>query len=293
MQHELAGVYDAYGNQLTKGHLAAHHAALLGDRLMSLAARHHDLALQAATHLAEPDHPVHAERAQAEADLADASHGRLSGLWSIARYDAPIERYAYRLMHNVGHGVVVPEDAYADLDYNSLPASVQLASDAALKRDVRASTSEFADTFENLFLTVGVTAMWQQAIGTSISANSGASPAGTYAYYNNAQARICVGDSSTAASAGQTWLQASTNKFCVGMDATYPTQSTNQAVFRATFGSGNGNYAWNEFVVDNCNGSNATTTTQSGGSALDRVVSAQGTKANGQTWQPSMTLSIS
>lgn len=293
MQHELAGVYDAYGTQLSQGHLAAHHAALLGSHLMNMVARHHELALQAATHLAEPEHPVHQERAKAEAELADASHARLSGLWSIDRYDAPIERYAYRLMNNTGYGVTVGEDAYAALDFNALPASVQAAADLAMKRDVRASRSEFADTFENLFLTVGVTMMWQQAIGTTISANSGGSPAGTYAYLNNTQARICVGDSSTAASAGQTWLQAVTNKFCVVMDATFPTQTTNQAVFRATFGSGNGNYAWQEFVIDNNGGSNATSTTQSGGSALDRVVSNQGTKASGQTWQPSMTLSIS
>ena len=275
-QSPLAGVYDAFGRELTRADLATHYRDILGDQIMDLAAEY-----------------AGSSEKNVLGELTEASHGRLSGLWHIERYDAPIEWYAAREMNAVSPYTHLRDKVVQAIDFHKLPVGIRVAADAAMKRDMRPLVTEYEDVFENLFLTVGITAMWQQAIGTSISANSGASPAQTYAYYNNAQARICVGDSSTAASAGQTWLQAATNKFCVAMDATYPTQSTNQAVFRATFASGNANYAWNEFVIDNCNGSNSTSTTQSGGSALDRVVSAQGTKASGQTWQPSMTLTIS
>jgi hypothetical protein len=63
--------------------------------------------------------------------------------------------------------------------------------------------------------------------------------------------------------------------------------------FTSSVTSGNGNFVWQEFAVDNCGGSNATSTTRSGGTMLDHVVSNQGTKAAGQTWNPTLTLSIS
>ena len=94
---------------------------------------------------------------------------------------------------------------------------------------------------------------------------------------NNANARIGVGDSSTAAAATQTGLQASTNKTYQAMDSTFPTYGTSQQiVFRATFAAGSANYAWKEFTVDN------------GTTTLNRLVSTQGTKTSGQSWQLSL-----
>jgi hypothetical protein len=64
-------------------------------------------------------------------------------------------------------------------------------------------------------------------------------------------------------------------------------------VFTATFGTGNANFAWNEFGTDNWNTSGVTST---GLGATDiffnRGVSAQGTKASGQTWTATETLSF-
>ena len=100
--------------------------------------------------------------------------------------------------------------------------------------------------------------------------------------FNNANARIGVGDSTTAEAATQTGLQAATNKTYVAMDASYPTYGTSQQVaFRATFGTGSANYAWQEFTVDN------------GTTSLNRKVSAQGTKTSGQTWQVTITITFS
>lgn len=103
--------------------------------------------------------------------------------------------------------------------------------------------------------------------------------------YNNANSYIGVGDSSTAEAASQTDLQAATNKLRKAMDGGYPTYGTSQQiVFRSTFASGDANYAWNEFAVFNAS---------SGGTMLNRKVSSQGTKTSGQTWQVTITITVS
>jgi len=64
--------------------------------------------------------------------------------------------------------------------------------------------------------------------------------------FDNAHTYIGVGDSSTAAAASQTGLQASTNKAYAPMEATYPISGADQqVVFTAIFGSGAANFALN------------------------------------------------
>ena len=94
--------------------------------------------------------------------------------------------------------------------------------------------------------------------------------------FGNANAFIGVGDDATAAAATQTGLQAATNKLYKAMEATYPTISAQTTTWRSVFGSSEANYAWNEFTVANGNSDAADN--------LNRLVSAQGTKASGQTW---------
>ncbi len=103
------------------------------------------------------------------------------------------------------------------------------------------------------------------------------------AAWNNANAYLGVGDSSTAAAATQTDLQASTNYTYVGMQSSYPSLSGQTLSWQASFGSSSANYAWNEFVVSNAS-------TKGSGVCLNRLVSFQGTKTSGQTW--ALTLSI-
>ena len=95
--------------------------------------------------------------------------------------------------------------------------------------------------------------------------------------WNNASAYLGVGDSSTAAAATQTDLQASTNYTYVGMQSSYPSLSGQTLSWQASFGSSSANYAWNEFVVSNAS-------TKGSGVCLNRLVSSQGTKTSGQTW---------
>ncbi len=103
--------------------------------------------------------------------------------------------------------------------------------------------------------------------------------------YSNANAYLGVGDSSTAEGASQTALQAASNKTYVGMSASYPQRASQTVTWRAAFGSGSANYAWQEFAIFNASAG--------GGTMLNRKVSSQGTKSSGQTWTLDLAVSIS
>ena len=124
---------------------------------------------------------------------------------------------------------------------------------------------------KNLFLNVGINRIWDLVTGNSA------------ATYTNAEAEIGIGDSATAAAAGQTDLQASSNKTWKAMDSTYPQSgSSQQCVFRSTFGASDANYVWNEFAVRRSTGT----------LLLNRGVSSMGTKTSAGTWVTTVTLSI-
>lgn len=134
----------------------------------------------------------------------------------------------------------------------------------------------------NLLAYGGISNIWQCLIG-----NGGS---GSLVYFNNSNAHIGVGDSTTAAAATQTDLQAATNKLRKAMDATYPTHTDGTTsgaasiVFRSTFATGDANFAWEEWGV--FNGS-------SGVRMLNRKVEALGTKTSAASWQLTVTLSLS
>jgi hypothetical protein len=139
---------------------------------------------------------------------------------------------------------------------------------------------------KNLLLYGGASVQWQTLIG------NGTTTAGqALTYFNNAQAAIGVGDSTTAAAATQTNLQASTNKLRVAMDATYPshtdgtTSGAASIVFRSTFGTSQANFAWQEWVIAN-------SATDGTGRCLNRKVESLGTKTSASTWTLTLTLSL-
>lgn len=101
--------------------------------------------------------------------------------------------------------------------------------------------------------------------------------------FNNANAYIGVGDSTTAFDAAQTDLQAATNKARKAMEATYPSGATNELAFRSLFGTSDANYAWAEWGVFNA---------ASGGTMVSRKVEALGTKTSAQSWQITVTLTV-
>lgn len=100
---------------------------------------------------------------------------------------------------------------------------------------------------------------------------------------NNANAYISVGDSSTAFAATQTDLQAATNKLRKAMDATYPTRSSGTLTFRATYGTSEANYAWNEWGIFNA---------AAAGTMVGRKAESLGTKTNTQQWQMTATVTV-
>lgn len=101
--------------------------------------------------------------------------------------------------------------------------------------------------------------------------------------FNNANAYIGVGDSTTAFAAAQTDLQAASNKLRKAMDSTYPQRSTNVLTFRSTFATGDANFAWQEWAVFNAS---------SAGTMLNRKVESLGTKTSAQSWQITATLTV-
>lgn len=105
----------------------------------------------------------------------------------------------------------------------------------------------------------------------------------SFTAFSNANARLGVGDSSTAFAAGQTDLQAASNKFRRVMEATFPTRSANVLTFKSSFATGEANFAWNEIGVFDA---------ASAGNMLCRVVQALGTKASG-TWTLTHTVTVS
>lgn len=112
---------------------------------------------------------------------------------------------------------------------------------------------------------------------------AGAIVANPTTLFNNANAYLGVGDSTTAFSAAQTDLQAATNKLRKAMEATYPTIATNVITFRSLFGTSDANWAWQEWAVFNAS---------SAGTMLSRKVESLGTKANTQSWQLTVDLTV-
>lgn len=126
----------------------------------------------------------------------------------------------------------------------------------------------------NLLLNEGINELWSLVCGTG------------GVKFDNTNAYIGVGDSSTAAAATQTGLQASTNKLYKGMEASYPTYGTDQkATWRAQFGASEANFAWEEITVANGN--------SDASDNLNRKVQSMGTKASPAVWTVDLEITLS
>lgn len=138
----------------------------------------------------------------------------------------------------------------------------------------------------NLLMYGGVSCLWQCLLG-----NGTATADQALTFFNNARAAVGVGDSTTAAAATQTDLQAATNKLRKAMDATYPqhtdatTAGAATVTFRSTYATGDANWVWAEWGIFN-------SVTAATGRMLNRKVEALGTKASG-AWALTVTLTLS
>lgn len=109
------------------------------------------------------------------------------------------------------------------------------------------------------------------ATHTRIGAGDGTTPAEAYA------------DTDLAAAAGSThrWFQPVSGAGTLG---------TRTLAFAASFGSSDGNFAWNEFGIDVTSGTAAAGNTVGALLFNHKVGISQGTKASGQTWTATATL---
>lgn len=151
-----------------------------------------------------------------------------------------------------------------------LPDYAEVSSELLRKKVGEAEVAE--EIPGNLLLNEGIAEMLDLMAGE-----------GSPTAFNTANARVGVGDSSTAAAATQTDLQAATNKTYKGMNGAYPTRTSQTMAWQADFTSGEANYAWNEWVIDN--GATAAKT-------LNRKVESLGTKSTG-TWTLTGSVTIS
>jgi hypothetical protein len=136
----------------------------------------------------------------------------------------------------------------------------------------------------NLLTTVGLNRITSLIIGAGGQAAT------------NTSSRIGVGNGAGTAAIGDTDLSAaagSTNRWFQIMDATFPTQANGVLTFKSTFASADGNFAWNEFGIDI--GTPTVTSANTVNALLlnHKTSIAQGTKASGQTWAATATITLS
>jgi hypothetical protein len=139
---------------------------------------------------------------------------------------------------------------------------------------VEATPYEIVECAPNVFLTSGITTILGLIAGTLT------------AHFDAGNARLCVGDSATAAAAGQTDLLGTNKPRKVVSGA--PVISGNQITFSAQFGTSEANFPWLEVGVANA--------ASGAGSMWSRSAFTSpglGTKVSTAVWVLNWTLSIS
>lgn len=179
-------------------------------------------------------------------------HGRIKSRWCIWKYPR-MESEAQRLLHYLHHFKGWSVEKVAELGIFEKPSLLIVDG--------------------NILLNEGINVLWNLAIGV------------TATNYGSANARIGVGDGTTAENATQTGLQG-TNKAWKVMDAGYPDRpSATQARWQSTFGGTEANFSWQEATVVNA--------ADDTGQNLNRKVQNLGTKASGSTWIAQLTITLS
>lgn len=205
--------------------------------------------------------------------VALIDHGSHRTAWKITKYDEVVFMNKVRqLRRKIGEAMVMAnywkglKNFVEEISYRTLAEK--------LIEEAETYAYDVACFDGNILLNEGIDELWDLGTGT-----------GSPTAWNNANARLGVGDSSAAESASQTGLQAASNKTYKGMNSGYPTAATQKGTWQADFTGAEANYAWNEFTV-----SNAADDT---GKNLNRRVSAQGTKTSGQIWTLTLDITLS
>jgi len=124
----------------------------------------------------------------------------------------------------------------------------------------------------NTMLNEGIDEMWDLVDGT-----------GGTTLYNAANARVGVGNSNAAVVATQTGLQGASTAFAA-MDGGFPTSTTQKLNCKGSFPTGQAEFAWEEYTIDNGSVRNKN---------LNRALQSNGTKPSGQTWTLEVQITLS
>lgn len=176
--------------------------------------------------------------------------------WQVRRWDEEATAWAMRLL-----GGIQPDEAAFDL----LKVRPYLETEVC----------------GNLLTTAGL-----GRIATLVTA-------GTGNLISSTTARVGVGNGAGTAAIGDTDLSASAGSANRWFQTCTVTIPSNVWTFAATFGTADGNFAWNEFGID------IGTATVTSGATVNAVLLnhktsiAQGTKASGQTWTATATITLS
>lgn len=181
--------------------------------------------------------------------------GRATTRWQVDRWDADQTAWA-----KTRSGLIAPTGA----DFAALGVRPYESSELVGNLITTAGWARLGNLATNQGATQAL-----DATHTRIGVGDGTTPAEAYA------------DTDLAAAAGSThrWFQLVSGAGTVG---------TRTLAFAATFASADGNFAWNEFGIDVGN----TTSTNAVAALLfnHKVGIAQGTKASGQTWTATATI---
>lgn len=199
-------------------------------------------------------------------------------LWICEKWSEEAVDFARRklerigITHTPGELQVISTPTRQLLVPRLLPIKAGISS--SVLREIVGDPEECTEIQGNLLLNEGIQRLQDLTmIATVLTNQTAGNP------WANSNAQIGVGDSSTAEAATQTELQAATNRFYAGMNATYPSRSNQTVSFQTDFTTGNANYVWNEWTV--ATGSSGSP--PSGTVNLNRKVASLGTKASG-TW---------
>lgn len=188
--------------------------------------------------------------------------------WTVQRWDEEQTRWAAERLHDLTGAQYRIDDGHS------------LAIDPRTFYHLRVLPYEISQVVGNLITNAGWTRMM------NLFTNQGATQA-----FDATHCRIGVGNSNTAEAYTDTDLGAaagSANRWFQLVSGA-GTLGTRTLSFSATFGTSDGNFAWNEFGLDQGTASGNTVT------AIlfnHKAGIAQGTKASGQTWTATATLTF-
>lgn len=100
--------------------------------------------------------------------------------------------------------------------------------------------------------------------------------------WDSGNARVGIGNDNTPADPADTGLIGTTA--FAGMDGGHPQRAAQTASWKATFGDGVAEFAWEEYTVDNG---------AAGDVNLNRYVTSKGTKGSGETWVMTVEIAFS